>query len=254
MMKNLLAIALFSGVLATSVSATPLFGTFTLDGTVIVTSSGLIEWVSNTSVPSQATVSSGGLSGSFVGLANQTVDINTLTDAPGQQPVGVPFTAFNFISFPSDPLFPTLQATFFSLGSGSAIQCSTNAALAAPNQTCTLTSTTTPPVPGGSPFTFLNTTNGTGGCCSSSATWNLSGVTSDGLSNWSGLFNATFNEPFQTVLANFVTNGQETDAYSGAFTVTISPPVPEPSTYVLMGSGLALLMLGRHRFGAKRKN
>ena len=93
-----------------------------------------------------------------------------------------------------------------------------------------------------------------GGCCSSSGTWNISGVTSDGLSTWSGLFNATFNQPFQTVLANFVTNGQVTDAYSGDFTVTISPPVPEPSTYVLMGSGLALLMLGRSRFGAKRKN
>ena len=39
--------------------ATPISGTFTLDGTVIITKSGLIEWLSNSSVPSDAAISSG---------------------------------------------------------------------------------------------------------------------------------------------------------------------------------------------------
>jgi hypothetical protein len=230
--------------------AAPLNGTFTLDGTVIITQSGLIEWLSNTSVASQATISSGGLTGSFIATGNQTVTINTLTNSGGAEPINSAFTNFDFINFTADPLFPELLANFIPLGSGTAANCSTNAALAVANQTCTLTPATTPPsMADGSEFTFFNTETSSGGkavCCTSSATWNISGVTSDGQSIWSGEFNATFNTPYQTVLSNFSTNGQVSDAYSGDFTVTITA-VPEPATLGYVASGLFLCFIGSRR-------
>jgi hypothetical protein len=252
--QRLFAIALLSGALSASLQAIPISGTFTLVGTVTVTTTGLIEWTSNTSVASQATISSGAtLTGSFVGLGDQTVTINTLTNSSTQQPVNTPFpTPLDFINFTAEPTFPELVANFMPLGSGSAAQCSTNIALAAPNQTCTLNGSTTPAVPGGSPFTLLNTetsVNQVPVCCTSSATWNISGVTSDGLSTWNGLFNATFDVPYQQVLANFVTNGFAEDAYSADITVTLTPPkVPEPSTLGFMGAGVMLLWLGTRKW------
>jgi PEP-CTERM motif len=252
--KRIFAIALLSGALSVSLQAIPISGTFTLDGTVIVTAGGQIEWVSNSSVASQATISSGGLSGSFVGLANQTVTINTLTNASGQQPVNTPFPAYNFIDFLGEPTFPELLATFIPLGTGSAGQCSINPALAAVNQTCTPTASTTPPAPTGSPFTFTNNSNGVGNCCSSTATWEISGMTSDGSATFTGIFNATFNnQSYQQVLANFVSTGSATDAYSGDFTVTLNTtPTPEPSTFAFMGTGVLLLWIGSRKW--KRSN
>ncbi|MEI9976282.1 MAG: hypothetical protein WDO73_32070 [Ignavibacteriota bacterium] len=206
-MHRILGIALLTGAMSASLSAATLSGQFTLVGTVTVTTDGLIEWTSNGSATpdSQATISSSStLTGSFVGLGNQNVVINTLVDGPDpatQQPVNTPFTNFNFIDFPGDPSFPELLANFLPLGSGSGASCSTDVNLAAANQTCTLGDTTTPPVPGGSPFTFLNTEtslNQQPVCCTSSATWNISGVTSDGTANWNGQFTATFVHPFPT--------------------------------------------------------
>jgi hypothetical protein len=250
--QRILGIALLFGAAAASLQAAAIAGQFTLVGTVTVTTSGLIEWTSNaSSTPdSQATVSSSAtLTGSFAGLGNQNVTINTLTDSSTQQPVNVPFTNFDFIDFPTDPALPHLLANFIPLGSGPGTDCSINPAAAAGGQLCTLSATTTPSIPGGSPFTFLNTTTSSGGvpvCCTSSATWNISGVTSDGLSNWNGQFTATFVVPFQQVLDNFVTNQQVSDAYSGVFVVNVIPvtTVPEPTTLGLMGAGVLLLGLG----------
>jgi len=229
-------------------AAGPISGTFTIDGSVTVTGTG-ITWTSNTNVADQATISSLGLSGSFVGLDNDTVGINNLTGLPGDQPVGVSFTNFDFIDFPAALAYPSLDADFISLGSGNPSNCSTNAAMAAAGQTCTLTSTTSPAQPGGSPFTFLNTLNGMS-CCNSSATWDISGVTSDGLSAWSGIFTSEFTTSYQTVLNDFVQDGFVSDGFSGAMTVSITPiisSVPEPAALTLVGSGLILASLGLRR-------
>jgi hypothetical protein len=198
-------------------------------------------------VADQATISSLGLSGSFVGMDNDTVGINNLTDLPGDQPVGVSFTNFDFIDFPAMVAYPSLMADFISLGSGDPSNCSSDAAMASAGQTCTLTDTTTPAEPGGSPFTFLNTLNGSNACCNSSATWDISGVTSDGLSTWGAIFTSEFTTPFQTVLNNFATTGQVSDSFSGALTVSVTPitSVPEPTSasLTLMGGGLIVLSL-----------
>jgi len=254
--QRILAVALLTGALSVSLSATTLNGQFTLVGTVIVTNTGLIEWVSNANVANQANISaSNNLTGSFAGLGNQIVGINTLTDGPNpaiDQPVGTPFANFNFIDFINDPTFPELLANYMPLGSGTAANCSTNVGSAAANQTCTLTGSSVPPIPGGSPFTFLNTetsVNQTPVCCTSSATWNISGVTSDLQSMWNGQFTATFPYPYQQVLSNFVNNGQVSDAYSGVMVVSLQQiqSVPEPTTLAFMGTGLMLLWVGSRK-------
>jgi hypothetical protein len=253
-MRRLLTATLLFGTMSVSLTAATITGQFTLVGTVTVTATGLIEWTSNSSpiVDNQATISSSStLTGSFSGLGNQVVDINTLMDGPDpltQQPVNLPFTNYNFIDFPSDPALPGLLANFMPEGSGGSSACSTNVALAAGGQTCTLNAGTNPSIPGGSPFTFLNTQsslNQAPVCCTSSATWNISGVTSDGTANWNGQFTATFVVPFQEVLNSFVTDGQVQDAYSGVLVVDVIPieEVPEPKTLGLMGAGLGLLVL-----------
>jgi hypothetical protein len=245
-----------------SLTAATITGQFTVVGTVSITASGLIQWTSSASdtVNGQANISSSAtLTGSFVGLGNQAIDINTLTDGPDpsiDQTVNMPFSNYNFIGFPGDPTFPELQANFIPEGSGGSNACSTDVALAVEGQTCTLNAATTPGIPGGSPFTFLNTETSINQqlvCCTSSATWDISGVTSDGTANWNGQFTATFVVPFQQVLNNFVTNGQVLDAYSGV--VVVDPiaiqDIPEPSILSLMSVGFAVVML--FRFSVKCK-
>src|SRR5580692_6255832 len=79
--QRILGVALLAVAVCGGLSATPLTGRFTLVGTVTVTTGGQIAWTSNANVSNQANISSTGtLSGSFVGLGNQTVAINTLTD------------------------------------------------------------------------------------------------------------------------------------------------------------------------------
>jgi PEP-CTERM motif len=240
--QRIIRVALLTGALSASLAAGPIFGTFTIDGSVTVTSS-TITWTSNTNVLDEATISSLGLSGSFIGTGNDTVTINMLTDAPGDQPVNTPFPDYDFIDFPAMTGFPSLLANFFALGSGGTADCSANVALAAAGQTCTLTATTNPAEPGGSPFTFLNTETGLNTCCDSSGTWDISGVTADG-SIWSAVFTANFTTPFQAQLDQFSTIGNVSDAFAGALVVTI---VPEPGTLTMLGSGLILLSLGFRR-------
>jgi hypothetical protein len=242
-----LAAVLLAGSLSVCFAAGPISGTFTIDGSVSVTETG-ITWTSNTNVADQATISSLGLSGSFAALAGATVGINDLTDLPGDQPVGVSFSNFDFIDFPSALAYPSLDANFFALGSGNPANCSTTGTPSA-GQTCTLTASTIPSEPDGSPFTFLNTLNGSNSCCNTSATWDISGVTSDGLSTWSAIFASEFTVPYQTVLSNFEANGFVSDSFSAAITVNIES-APEPSALMLAGSGLILVSL---RFRRRKK-
>ena len=214
-------------------ASTIISGTFDLDGSVTATLDTL-HWVSNGGTANEATIEDNAdLSGSFVGLGATLVAIEDLDRAT--EPVNTPFSPMNFIDFLAAPTFPDLLVDFIPLGVFGSTDCTSAPAI---GQTCT------PPVPGGSPFSFTNTNNGTGGI-SSSVTFDFSGVTSDGLSTWSGIFTSQFNVPFQTVLANLASNGSITDSYSGSNLVITM--VPEPGALTLMAVGLVLLAAGRLR-------
>ncbi|HUB79090.1 MAG TPA: PEP-CTERM sorting domain-containing protein [Bryobacteraceae bacterium] len=263
-MQRLLGIALLMGAVSVTLPAAGIFGQFTLDGTVTVTAAGQILWTSNnSSTPdSMATISSSqDVTGTFAtanggaSIGGQAVTINTLTDNNADQPVGVSFTPYNFIDFAAGDSLPMLLATNISAGSGGQADCSDDPGSAAPGQNCTLLGTTTfPPVPGNgqSPFTFNNYSYPNTSpppadlCCTSTATWNIAGVTSDGMSVWYGQFTATFDTSYQQQLLNFVNNGQVSDAYSGVMTVTVQQiqSVPEPGTWTMMAGGAILIGLG----------
>jgi hypothetical protein len=254
-LQRICGVVILIGSLSASLSAAAISGQFTLDGTLIVTINGLTEWASNSSVPNEATISSANpLSGSFIGLGNQTAYINTLSEGPDplfDQPINTPFNNYNFIDFPSGPAFPELLANFIPLGTGGPSDCSTDIALAGAGQTCTLGFGTSPSAPGGSPFTFLNSETSAGPtpvCCVSSATWNIGGVTSDGLSTWTAVITLDFPFPYQQVLSSLAANGEVSDDYTEAVTVTSDQAAaPEPTTMALMGTGLVLAWLARRK-------
>ena len=270
-MQRILGITVLMWTVSATLPAAGIFGQFTLDGTVTVTAAGQIEWTSNGSptVNSEANVSSSAdVTGTFAtadmggSIGGQLVTINTLTDGTDPmttQPVGVTFTPFNFIDFAAVDSLPQLWATNISEGSGGQTDCSDDPSAAAPGQSCTLLGTTTfPPVlvgNGESPFTFNNysypNTNPPPDnlCCTSTATWNIAGVTSDGTSVWFGQFTATFDTSYQQQLLNFVDNSQVSDAYSGVMTVSVEQiqSVPEPGTWAMMVGGVILIGLGSLR-------
>ena len=110
----------------------------------------------------------------------------------------------------------------------------------APGQTCT---------PAGSAFTFLN---GAGG--NSSGTITAQGFArhvSDGpgfaaATPLQMIFTLQFSQPYQTVLANFASAGSFTSTYSANFS-TPTAAVPEPGTWLLLGTGLAAILGVRRR-------
>jgi hypothetical protein len=231
-----LAASVFTGSLSAS---TVISGQFDLDGSLTATVD-TITWVSDANVPDQANIGTLGLTGSFVGLGGTLVDIHDLDRAT--EPVNTPFSSQDFIDFLSAPDFPSLLVQFIPAGDGGSSDC-TMAPVA--GQTCT------PDVPGGSPFTFVNTqvtlANGSNAIYSS-ATFDFSGVTSDGLGTWSGIFTSQFTEPFQTVLADLGTPGfSVSNTYSGTNVVITLTQIPEPGALTLMAVGLVLLAAGRVR-------
>lgn len=168
--------------------------------------------------------------------------IHDLNNPP--QGVGALFTAFDFIDF-SVAAAPSLMANFISNGQFAGTGCTDPTGPGAAGQTCTLL---------GSPFGFSNSQPIPGGPITSTVTFTVSGVTSDGLSTWLGQFSANFNTSYQTVIAPFIANGGKNAAstipntYADTEFITITP-VPEPSSMLLIGGGLIGLatMLRRRR-------
>jgi len=114
-----------------------------------------------------------------------------------------------------------------------------------PGDTCT-PSYLTPAY--GSPFTFVDNPSDT-----SSATFVVGGVTSDGLSTWDAVFTMQFNAPYRTVLADYGTDGF-TDTYSATANVAVTPltATPEPDSIVVLGTGLlALAGVARRRLSSR---
>jgi hypothetical protein len=137
---------------------------------------------------------------------------------------------------------PSLLINFINNGAFAAHGCDSPTGTGVAGQICTLP---------GSPFAFINSLSG--GVVKSSANFNFSGVTSDGLSTWTGVYSVNFDVPYQNIIAPFLnptgaaSSGQQT--YAGSVVITVNPTVPEPGTMALLGAGLVLGSLSlRRRF------
>lgn len=213
--------------------AAPISGTFQMNGIVTATPTAF-TWEDVNGSPADEFVLSLG-TGSFA-AADGTDAIHNLNNT--LEPVNSLFTPEDFIDLSAAPSLPSLMIDFIPMGNGGAAGCSQPALGTVPPQTCT------PPLPGGSPITFQN--NNVGGTVTgSSATWTFSGVTSDGLSQWNGIFTSQFvGESYQQVLADFQSHGSVTASYSANVTVS---PIPEPQTLLLSALGFLFTLLGYRR-------
>jgi len=230
---------LFLAALSVSAAiAAPISGTFQMNGIVTATPT-TFTWEGVGGSPADVFALSLG-TGNFA-TEDGTDTIHNLNNAT--EPVNVQFAPQDFIDFTVAPGLPMLLVNFIPMGNGGSAGCAAPPAGTTPPQTCT------PVIPGGSPVTFQNNSvNGT--VTGSSATWTLSGVTSDGLSVWNGIFTSQFvGQSFQDVLTTFATVGSVTASYSANVTVAV---VPEPTTLVIAGVGIFLTILRYRRRTALR--
>lgn len=221
-----------AGLFCTNLSA----DSFNIAGTVTVTENTM-TWTSNVSpfTADQATIGPGP-TGIYSALGGTTATIDDLSVAT--EPVGTAFVPTLFLSFDANPTLSPLDINFISAGIDGSAGCA--ASTPAAGQLCT------PSLPGfPSAFNFSNDP-----LSQSTATWDVSGVSADGLESWSGMFTSQFTVPFQTVLGAFAPggSGSVTNSYSATINVSEVSAVPEPSTIcLLMTLVLGLAWLARKR-------
>ncbi|MCU1238200.1 MAG: hypothetical protein JWP63_6167 [Candidatus Solibacter sp.] len=239
--KSLLSGAMLAGLCTASLSASPIFGTFNIAGTITVTASTITWRLNDSPFPPDKSRIGPGSTGSFVGLDGTVISINDLNSVP--EPVGVSFPAQPFIAFDTNPALPTLNINFIFKGIYPNTDCATAPAV---GQTCT-------PNPPNSPFNFVNNPPPAPDGPQATATFVFTGATSDGLSHWTGNFTSQFFVPYQTVLAAFGPGGSGTvtNTFSATFFVIPNPEVPEPGAGILAACGLGLVLFSaglRRRF------
>lgn len=253
--SRLLCVALLAVAFCATLSASPiLFGTFNIGGNITVdnngtggclSAGGCITWTNPpASLANKADIAATGLSGVFstiVGFSgDDKANISDLHNPP-ESVGGTGFTKQPFMSFNAAGVTTTLMINFIAAG----IYPATCGGTPAIGQFCTAA---------GSLFNFVNNPGFMGGLPpQATATWVLSGVTSDGASRWSGNFTSQFGVPFQTVFANLAAAGFVNNSYSATITV-VPAGVPEPGSMALMGFGLGLVVLSaglRRRFSRR---
>lgn len=252
------AAAVFGLVLIpASLSATPITGSFDIGGSSATVTALSLSFSCNsaiTNAPCPAPANYGnfavtGGTGSFAPYVTEGGYIHAINNT--SEPLNTSFSLPNFIMFSSsagNPVLPpdiALDLSFIFLGVDGQAQC---AAAPAPGQTCTpaipaLVSSANPS--GLSAFNLQNTQTG------SSASFSVEGtarrISTGETSNFTGVFTAQFNVPYQTVLQELA-RGSITNSYSATFQATV---VPEPQTTALVLGGL-LVLLGRA--GMRRLN
>lgn len=243
--SKLLSGLMLAGLCTATLSASPIFGTFNIAGTITVTAND-ITWKSNDSpFPADIARIGPGSTGSFAGLDGTTVAISDLNRVT--EPVGPPgFADQPFIAFNAAPLLGPLDINFIFTGIYSNAACATLPATV--GQTCT-------PGPPASPFNFVNNPPPAPFGPQATATFVFTGETADHLSTWSANFTSQFSVPYQTVLAAFAPGGSGSVTNTYSATVTVSP-IPEPGPMVLTacGLGLVLFSVALRRRSARRYN
>jgi hypothetical protein len=175
---------------------------------------------------------------SFSGLVGTTGTIADLNSAA--QPVNAPFTLENFLTFDAQPTWD-LTLGFITPGAGTAAGCTD-----APGAVCT------PFV--GSPFTIVNLVGG-----GSSVALAVRGTISDGsgdpVSNFVGTFTTQFSDmTADELIALIGTQGFVQSSHSAEFRATVTPEViPEPATFLLLGTGLVTACGARRRQRRKQE-
>jgi PEP-CTERM motif len=235
---------LLGGLMCATLPAAQVFtGSFDIAGTITVANGGAagcpvsaqcISWTdtANPAVPNKADISAIGLTGDFASIpgfaGNDAANIFNLTNPPNVVDAAG-FPPQTFLSFNNGGVTTSLLINFIFAGIFPPAGCPS----AAVGATCT--------VPG-SLFNFVNNPGGPTGS-QATATWALSGVTSEGV-QWTGNFTSQFNVPTPTVLNNLATNGFVTNTYSATITLT---PIPEAGTMALFGIGLVGLSMKLRR-------
>ncbi|MBC7926039.1 MAG: PEP-CTERM sorting domain-containing protein [Bryobacteraceae bacterium] len=237
--KAMVTVALFSTT-AMLATATPINGSFSFGGgaTVNLTSLDFVPVGGGTgtivTIPGPNTGSFAALNGGFTfGSITDRTDVS--------QPVGQPLSVTPYLTLAA---FPTYLFTLELVlpGQFSSAQCF---AAAANGQVCTVP----PSGDSVSPYNLNNFTDATAGL-SSSASFSVRGTvidTSDNsLSNFDGVFTATFlGQPYQQTLGTVFLGGSVNVPFSATFNVTSA--VPEPSSILLGLSGLAMIALVRRK-------
>ena len=242
--KVLLVTLLLAGLCCFGLQASPISGSFQLDGSVTVSGTS-ISWSSqggaNTAFLTGAT-------GAYAAANNTFVNVATLTNPP--ETVGQSFTDTAFITFPSVPSLGALDINFIFPGVDGTAGCASTPPAA--GQVCT------PPitqngstVPG--PFNMQNISGSSGP--QATITWAFAGDAISGGSvggTWNGNFTSQENVPFQTILSQLASSGSVNNTFSEATLVVAVSSVPEGGTFALVGLGLVVFSRGLARMGKKR--
>jgi hypothetical protein len=144
----------------------------------------------------------GGPTGSFIDIAGGVVTIHNMNFA------ALPAT---FLAFDTAPALPSLDITSILSGVYGSGQCALSPAV---GETCT---------PASGPYTFLNLVNNPPPAPlgpQATMTFVLSGVTSDGLSDWQATFTSQFVVPYQTLLAQLASTNSLSSSYAATVSVT----------------------------------
>jgi PEP-CTERM motif len=240
-LKVSLATVMLAGLMCANLPAAPITGTFDIAGNVTLTAVSAtlqtIDWFNLISNAPQLSNVGSVHTGDFTVLpTGASITIANLDSTTEHVPPPATFPPVTFITFPGFAL-PNLDITEVFPGIFTSAQCALPPAV---GQTCT------PNAPGSAnpgPFNLSNQ-QGTTVPIQTTVSFAFGGITADGLSTWTGVFSANFNEPYQSVLATLAATGSVTNTYAGTIVVTA---IPEAGTMSLLGLGLVGVSLKLRR-------